>query len=91
MKIDIEGIIIITICIVASIILIIFMNRDKLNCTCPCNYKKNKKSTILYSYQQELKKNTFEDNVALIKQIEEGDKKNKNLKEKDKDKELELL
>ncbi len=71
MNTDIEGIIIIVICIVASIILILFMNRDKLNCSCPCNYKKNKKSTILYSYQQELKKNTFEDNVSLIKKMEE--------------------
>ncbi len=71
MNIDIDGIIIIVICIVASIILILFMNRDKLNCSCPCNYKKNKKSTILYSYQQELKKNTFEDNVSLIKKMEE--------------------
>ncbi len=85
MNIDIDGIIIIVICIVASIILILFMNRDKLNCSCPCNYKKHKKSTILYSYQQELKKNSFEDNVSLIKKMEE----HKNLKEKDK--ELELL
>ncbi len=84
MDIDIEGIIIITICIVASIILIIFMNRDKLNCTCPCTYKKNKKLTILYSYQRELKNNTFEDNVALIKKMEDT----KNNAEKQK---LELL
>lgn len=68
MSIDITDIILISVCIVISIILMIFLNRNRFNCC----YKKKENAWDVYAKQ--IHNNSIEDNLKLIKNIENQDK-----------------
>ena len=67
MSIDSTDIILIIVCVIISILFTLFLNRHRLNFYCI----KNNHQPVLYSYMQELKKNNIEDNIALVKKMEE--------------------
>jgi hypothetical protein len=69
-NIDIVDIIIIIICVIASILLMLFINKarcyDKIHFNCMC-----KKKNVLDTYRDELKNNSLQDNIKLVKELEE--------------------
>ncbi len=67
----IENIIIIIICIILSICLILFINRDKIICNCKPRFKKY---DTFDTFRDELKNNSLEENIKLIKKMEEPHK-----------------
>ncbi len=70
MSIDKFDIIIFIVCILLSIIAILFINRDKFNFNiCKCCKKKDE-FTPMDIFREELKNNSMEDNIKLIKNIE---------------------
>ncbi len=66
MLIDKEDIIIIVICVIISLCLTIYLNRHRFNCC--------KKKDSMTMYKEQLKNNSFEDNINLIKILENQDK-----------------
>ncbi len=63
--IDISDIIIIIICLVLCIIFMLFINRDYISLYCKTKYEKDN----LTIYKEELKNNSFEDNIVLIEKL----------------------
>ncbi len=72
-----ENIIIIIICIILSICLILFINRDKINlnyfnCCKKCKSKDD--LSPMNIIREELKNNSLEDNIKLIKNMDDSNK-----------------
>jgi hypothetical protein len=69
-----ENIIIIIICIILSICLILFINRDKINFNC-CKPKINKYDLPpMDILRDKYKNNSLEENIKLIKNMEDQNK-----------------
>ncbi len=67
----IENIIIIIICVILSICLILFINRDKFSCNCKPRFKKYDLQPTFDTFRDELKNNSLEENIKLIKKMDE--------------------
>ncbi len=70
----IENIIIIIICVILSVCLILFINRDKYSCNCKPRFKKYDLQPTFDTFRDELKNNSLEENIKLIKNMEEPNK-----------------
>ncbi len=75
MILDKSDIIIIIICVLLSIILTIYVNRNRFSLNICC--QRSKKETKWDRFRQELDNNSIQDNIKLIKNMEKNDKNNK--------------
>ncbi len=75
MSFDIIDIIILMVCILLSIILTIYLNRNRilLNCNI-CKYCNKRQENEWDTFRQELENNNIEDNIKLIKNMENNNK-----------------
>jgi hypothetical protein len=69
-----ENIIIIIICIILTICFILFINRDKIDCNCKHRFKKYDSLPTLDTFREEIKNNSLEENIKLIKNMEAPNK-----------------
>jgi uncharacterized membrane protein (DUF106 family) len=66
-----ENIIIIIICIILTICFILFINRDKIDCNCTHRFKKYDSLPTLDTFREEIKNNSLEENIKLVKKMDE--------------------
>jgi hypothetical protein len=66
--------IIIIICVILTICFILFINRDKISCNCKPIFKKYNSLHTLDTFREQIKNNSLEENIKLIKNMEDKEK-----------------
>ncbi len=66
-----DNIIIIIICVILTLCFILFINRDKIACNCKSRFKKYDSLPTFDTFRDELKNNSLEENIKLIKKMDE--------------------